>query len=110
VLAVSVGLMTMSVSVAQAEGPPPHGHALLTGVTVGMVEGIPFPVPVDYQKCRLLAGGKELPLHAHHAGIHTGEKQRAAMDRAGNFVVPLYPLTDFTSCDDIAEFVYGGAG
>lgn len=81
-------------------GPPLHGHALLTGVELGE-DGL----PISYRNCSLLANGQQLKLNAHHDHLHTGSAGEALRGKAGNFPVPLAPLTPFESCEDITAFI-----
>lgn len=94
-LAGSAALMATSMGIAQADGPPPHGHVLVLGV-----EYDESGEPIGYDKCVELADGKALKLNAHHAHAHTGAAG-AALQGAGHAVVPMAPLTPLTSCDDL---------
>lgn len=105
VLATAVGLAATSVTVAQADehdgGPPPrHGHLLVTGI-----EFDDTGEPVSFKKCRLLANGRELPLNAHHAHIHTGRAGEALWG-AGNAAVPLAPLAPWSTCAEFEAMIF----
>jgi hypothetical protein len=79
------------------DGPPPlHGHMLVLGVKYVDDQ------PVGFRKCVELAGGRALPLKAHHQHAHTGRAGEALM-AAGHLVVPMAPLTPFTSCAQLKQ-------
>lgn len=104
VLAASLGLAAASVTVAQAqehEATPEHGHLLVTGITFDDTGE-----PVSFKKCRLIANGQAVPLHAHHATVHTGRAGEALWN-AGNAVVPLAPLAPWTSCAEFEAMIFG---
>lgn len=86
---------------SDGDGPPPHGHLLLTGLEFDE-EG----EPVGYKKCRELANGQPVPLNAHHEHLHTGRAGEAQWE-AGNATVPLAPLTPWSNCEEFAAFVFG---
>jgi hypothetical protein len=68
----------------------PHPHALLLHATLVPNDsgvGPPF-VPVAWERCVDLAGGKALPKSNHHTGIHTGTAGMKLRDNAGHLVVP----------------------
>ena len=81
-------------------GPPVHPHMLVLGLELdGDGE------PVGFRKCVDLAAGQALPLNAHHAHAHTGRAGNALATRAGHFVVPGSPLTEWENCSDLmADF------
>jgi hypothetical protein len=69
----------------------PHPHALLIGV-----ETVPNPdypdsgppvIPVSWERCVDLAGGKPLPKANHHNSVHQGNAGRALFG-AGHMVAP----------------------
>lgn len=70
----------------------PHPHALLLHVTSvpnpGYPEAGPPRIPIAYERCVDLAGGKALPKSNHHRGIHQGNAGMALIERAGHQVVP----------------------
>ncbi len=76
--------------------PPKHPHALVLGVVLDETG----EVPVSVRKCVDLAGNRAVPLHAHHAGVHTGRAGEALWN-AGNAVVPLAPLTPWANCAEL---------
>lgn len=77
--AVAVGAALSLAGPAVADSPPPrHGHILLLGAN---------EAELTYRKCVDLAGGRHVPLHAHHANLHRG-RAGMAMDRAGHAVIP----------------------
>lgn len=102
VLAVTlVVLGAMLVGPALSEGPPPHGHLLVTGLELDAEEE-----PLGWKKCRALANGQPVPLNAHHAHLHTGRAGEAQWN-AGNAVIPTAPLTPWTTCAELEEFFFG---
>ncbi len=100
-LATMLGMAAMPAAADQTAETPLHGHVLLlhaewTGPGVGPGTGL-----ISYGKCIDLAGGKALPLRAHHDTVHTG-RAGAALRGAGHLTVPTAPLTSFSSCADLA--------
>lgn len=74
---------------------PRHGHVLILGVVWDGEE------PVGFRKCVDLAGGRALPLKAHHSTVHQGRAGEALM-RAGHIVAPTAPLwPEISSCADV---------
>lgn len=74
---------------------PRHGHVLVLGVVWDGDE------PVGFRKCIDLAGGRALPLHAHHNTVHQGKAGQALM-RAGHIVAPTAPLwPEVRNCADL---------
>jgi hypothetical protein len=104
VLAAAVGLTATSMTVAQADeghgAPPEHGHLLVTGIEFGDTGE-----PVSFEKCRLLANGRALPLNAHHAHVHTGRAGEALWG-AGNAAVPLAPLAPWSTCAEFEAMIF----
>jgi hypothetical protein len=89
------------VTVAQArEGPPPHGHLLVTGIQFDDAGE-----PVSFKKCRLLANGRAVPLNAHHDHIHTGRAGEALWG-ASNATIPLAPLTPWSNRAEFEQMVF----
>ena len=87
------------------EGPPPrHGHLLLIGM-----EYDASGEPVNFRKCIELAGGKRLPLKAHHMTVHTGKAGEALL-AAGKMAVPTAPLAPWSNCDEFVEMIFSGSG
>lgn len=75
-------------------GLPDHGHILLLGVGDD-----------DYRKCVDLAGGRSVPLVAHHGRVHApeiGDDGRGinvkGIRQAGHAVVPTAPLSPYPGC------------
>lgn len=78
---------------------PPHGHVMLIGANIedGMVH---------FDRCVEFANGRKLRVPAHHHSVHTGAAGGSpfapgALFNAGNWVVPLAPLTPFEGCAGI---------
>jgi hypothetical protein len=93
----AVGGMTASADTGEHETPD-HGHFLLLGFTT---DGQSF----DYRKCVDLAGGRSVPLVAHHAQVHAPETDEfgrginvKGIRQAGHAVVPTAPITPFPGC------------
>lgn len=70
---------------------PDHGHILLLGVDGN-----------DFRKCVDLAGGRSVPLVAHHDRVHApeiGDDGRGinvrGIRQAGHAVVPPFPLSPY---------------
>lgn len=105
-LAVVVGMfgaMLAGPALSSEEGPPPHGHLLVTGLEVDEHEE-----PISWKKCRPLANGQAVPMNAHHANLHTGRAGEAQW-QAGNAVVPvLPPHTPWHDCASLHAFFFGG--
>jgi hypothetical protein len=100
-LAAVLGMVAMPATAHEEPGTPLHGHVRLlhaewTGPGVG-----PETVLISYGKCIDLAGGKALPLQAHHETVHTG-RAGAALRGAGHLTIPTYPLTPFRNCAELA--------
>ena len=93
-LALMLGLFA---GVASAdEELPEHGHMLLQGV-----QGT--PEAFTYRKCVDLANNQALPLHVHHATLHTGTAGEALFANAGHVAFPTAPLTPIRDCAHLAE-------
>jgi hypothetical protein len=101
ILFAAVGLLGASLSVAQAEEVPDHGHLLVTGIQFD-AEG----EPIGYRHCRLLAAGRPVPLNAHHAHIHTGRAGEMLWTKANAAVVPLAPLAPWSTCEEFAAMIF----
>lgn len=99
IAATSAAALALGGVTASADGgehqTPDHGHILLLGVAEGG----------DYRKCVDLAGGRSVPLVAHHGRVHApeiGEDGRGinvrGIRQAGHAVVPTAPLTPYAGC------------
>lgn len=99
-----VGMLGSMFATAQAEEEvPPHAHLFVTGLELD--ESGEWPV--GWKKCRPLANGREVPLQAHHANLHTGRAGEAQWE-AGNAVVPIFPgHTPWHDCDSLHAFFFG---
>lgn len=105
VLLGALAMLAMLASPAAAVGGPPmHGHVLLIGADFTANPAYPGEGPPyfihGFDKCVDLANGNALKLQAHHDTVHQG-RAGEALRSAGHIVVPLSPLTGFTSCADI---------
>ena len=78
------------------DGPPPHPHMLLIHYEFGEVDG--EMSLTGFRRCVDLAANREVPLNAHHDGIHTGAAGGALFSNAGHWTVPGAPLTPFADC------------
>ncbi|MEX1178475.1 MAG: hypothetical protein WEB09_08435 [Nitriliruptor sp.] len=104
-LAASVGLLSASMAVAQAEDLPPHAHLHLTGIELDASGDWPIAI----KKCKPLANGRAVPNQAHHANLHTGRAADAQWE-AGNGVVPILEGEDgtpWTDCASLMDFFFG---
>jgi hypothetical protein len=105
--ALAVGLLTPMAVADDQEGPPPHAHMMIQGAEGdGDIEfgedGTVYFVRPEYRKCVDLAANRTVPLHAHHAGIHTGRAGWALNANTKNFVIPTAPLSFWDDCADLA--------
>jgi hypothetical protein len=95
---------TLPANTAEAQGPP-HGHMLVLHLEVELIGGVPHAV--GFHRCVDLAGGRNVPLNAHHAHIHTGAAG-GALQSAGHATVPTAPLTGWANCAELeAELAEG---
>lgn len=80
--------------------PPDHPHMLVQApqIAVIFIDETPFVAVVGWRRCVDLAGGRNVPLQAHHAGLHTGRAGVALFENANIWVVPGAPLTPWTNC------------
>jgi hypothetical protein len=102
-LALAIGLLAAPAS-ADTRPPPfnqPHGHVLLIGADVDWVGGAPPYRINSYKRCVELAGGRSVPLHAHHDRVHFGRAGQA-LAAAGHLVVPLNIIPGIDSCADLS--------
>ena len=98
-----VGPLGAAASAHEHGGPPPlHGHIKLIGLQFDQ-QGEPF----GFRKCIHLPSGNALPLKAHHAHLHTGRAGEAQWN-AGHAVVPLAPLSPWSSCADFCRALEAG--
>jgi hypothetical protein len=79
-----------------AHGVPDHPHMLVQRPVVEIIDGAPYLV--GFRKCVDLAGGRNVPLNAHHDHIHTGRAGEALFERAGHAVIPGAPLSPWANC------------
>jgi hypothetical protein len=78
---------------------PPHGHMLVLQPEFDPALGEHGGV-TGWHRCIDLAGGRHVPLHAHHDTVHTGRAGEALFD-AGHAVVPTAPLTPWENCAEL---------
>ncbi len=81
-------------------GTPDHPHMLVQKpqFDVIFIDDEPYVAVVGWRKCVDLAGGRTVPLNAHHDGIHTGRAGQALFENADIWVVPGAPLTPWANC------------
>ena len=79
---------------------PDHPHMLVQApqIDVIYIDDVAWAAVVGWRKCVDLAGGRNVPLQAHHDGIHTGRAGEALFENANIWVVPGAPLTPWASC------------
>jgi hypothetical protein len=94
--ALALGGVTASADGGEHDTIPDHGHILLIDFN-----GATF----EFRKCVDLAGGKSVPLRAHHERVHAtaiGPDGRGinvkGIRQAGHAVVPTEPITDIPGC------------
>jgi hypothetical protein len=93
-------LVASQVIPAVSQEFPRHSHIMLLHVQLD-AEG----EPVGYRHCVDLAGGRDVPLHAHHDQLHCGDVGATLDERAGHWVIPSkgFP-SPFIEWDNCAEF------
>jgi hypothetical protein len=79
---------------------PRHPHMLVHAPQFDIIEG--QLAVVGWRKCVDLAGGRSVPLQAHHSHIHTGTAGRVLAENADIHVVPGAPLTPWANCAALA--------
>jgi hypothetical protein len=86
--------------VVLAHGTPDHPHMLVQAPDLGVVfiDDAPFLAVIGWRQCVDLAGGRNVPLRAHHDGVHTGRAGEALFANANIWVVPGAPLTPWADC------------
>ena len=98
-----LALMSLGAVLAAVVGiglaQPDHPHMLVQRPVVEMVNGV--PTLTGFRKCVDLAAGRTVPLHAHHAHIHTGTAGAALFENARHAVVPGAPLTPWANCAEL---------
>jgi hypothetical protein len=95
-VATAATLALSGVTASADSGVPDHGHILLIGFN---------SEDFAYRKCVDLAGGRSVPLVAHHDQVHApeiGQDGRGinvrGIRQAGHAVVPTAPITPFLGC------------
>jgi len=79
---------------------PDHPHMLVQRpqIDVVFIDETPFVAVVGWRKCVDLAAGRNVPLNAHHDGIHTGRAGQALFENARHWVIPGAPITPWANC------------
>jgi hypothetical protein len=101
ILVLLVAMALLGVVFAQEHGPPPaHPHMLVQAPQLGVIyiEDVPFEAVVGWRKCVDLAGGRTVPLQAHHDGVHTGRAGAALFENANIWAIPGAPITPWANC------------
>jgi hypothetical protein len=103
VVVVVLGLFAAPVSAHEEEPSlPEHGHMLLQRpdfVLVG-VDDEYATIQLTFRRCVDLAGGRALPLHAHHDTVHTGRAGQALWEMTPNGVIPA-GISPWANCADL---------
>lgn len=95
VLLLTIGLVAVAAPVI-AQDFDPHPHMLVQRPEVGFIEVDDAQVLAltGFRKCVDLAGGKSVPLHAHHEMLHFGKVGQKLFEKAGHVVVPAAPFPE----------------
>ena len=97
ILGLLAAIAVLGLVFAHEHGPTPdHPHMLVQAPEIGVIDG--QLAVVGWRKCVDLAGGRNVPLQAHHDGIHTGRAGRALFENANIWIVPGSPLTPWANC------------
>ncbi len=97
VLVLSAVIAVLGIVLAHEHGPTPdHPHMLVQVPEFGVIDG--QLAVVGWRKCVDLAAGRNVPLQAHHDGIHTGRAGEALFENANIWIVPGAPLTPWANC------------
>lgn len=99
-------LLALGLAAPALAQPPDHGHVLVQRPVVEFLQDGPLgpgPYLTGYRKCVDLAGGRQVPLSAHHAHVHQGTAGEMLFDRAGHAVIPTAPLTPVEDCAGLAD-------
>jgi hypothetical protein len=98
-------LAAMLLALTMLAGPvaaqdEPHGHMLVQHPEFGvvLVDGEPWFGVTSIRRCVDLAAGRHLPLHAHHATIHTGTAGEMLAERANIHIVPTF---EYANCAEL---------
>jgi hypothetical protein len=100
-LALLVAMAVLGIVLAHDHGPTPdHPHMLVRSPEFGVVfiDDTPFIAVVGWRKCVDVAGGRNVPLRAHHDGLHTGRAGEALFANADIWIVPGAPITPWANC------------
>ncbi len=101
ILVLSAVIAVLGIVLAHEHGQTPdHPHMLVQAPEIGVIfiAEQPFVAVVGWRKCVDLAAGRNVPLNAHHDGIHTGRAGQALFENADIWVVPGAPLTPWANC------------
>jgi hypothetical protein len=105
VLALSM-LFAVQIGPVLSQDLPRHSHIMLLGL-----EFDDTGEPIGFRRCVDLAGGRDVPLHAHHDNLHVfqgGAASEALMGRANIWVIPSAGLAPWDDCAGFIEFMTAG--
>jgi hypothetical protein len=101
-------IAVLGIGLAHAQMPD-HPHMLVQSPVFEfnpvIEEGVPVAlevVLVGWRKCVDLAGGRSVPLRAHHDTLHLGTAGDKLRENANTYVVPTSPLAPWANCADFA--------
>lgn len=95
VLTSAIAMLVAVLSTALAHMPD-HPHMLVQSPEFAIIDGRLHVV--GWRKCVDLAGGRSVPLQAHHDRVHTGRAGQALAENANIFVIPGAPLSPWANC------------
>jgi hypothetical protein len=101
VLVLLAVIAVLGIVLAHQHGPTPdHPHMLVQAPQIDIIyiDEAAFVAVVGWRQCVDLAAGRNVPLNAHHDGIHTGRAGQALFANANIWVVPGAPLTPWANC------------
>jgi hypothetical protein len=101
ILVLLAAITVLGLGLAHEHGPlPDHRHMLVQAPQFGVIDidDVPFVAVVDWRRCVDLAGGRNVPLQAHHDGVHTGRAGDALFENANIWVIPGAPITLWANC------------
>jgi hypothetical protein len=104
VLVLSLSLLfAVQIGPVLSQDFPPHAHMLLLGMQFDETGE-----PVGFDRCVDLAGGRPVPLHAHHDQLHLGfggAGGEALAGKANHWVIPSAGLAPWDDCAGFIKFL-----